>query len=197
MYVVRDNTGKYCKLKPTGKVVFGLSTKDAQKFHSEREASDFIRKHWKKRAYNNFKVVCLDDYISEFQTVDVDMGDNAIPENMLNMPSMQKEIHRRLTKQIEILKEDLRTCERKLCDVQHYLRHPDTELNMQQSYLTIQKLQHILRERAETKRELQRLHILRAETSRAFSSAESFEYDEYKNKAIPDIEEYLFSQIDN
>ena len=197
MYLIQDNTGKYCKTKPKGKPVFTPKIQDAHTFPSEREASDFLRKHWNKKTRAHFRVIQHEEYESEFQTVEILDKIQAVKslDSDFSMTEMEKEIQSKLTEQVEIYKTDMKRAEGKLSDIQHFLLSPDTHLNVYQCYLTVQKLQEILRDRCESKKEFQRLCILRAETNKAFKMAENFEYDEYKNKVIEDVKEYLFADM--
>ncbi len=55
------------------------------------------------------------------------------------------------------------------------------------------KLQNIERERAECKKELQRVAMLKSSIKKAVKESEQFEYDEYKNREIENVAEYIFS----
>lgn len=197
MYLIQDNTGKYCKTKLKGKPVFTPKIQDAHSFPSEREASDFLRKHWNKKTRAHFRVIQHEEYESEFQTVEIFDKIQAVKslDSDFSMTEMEKEIQSTLTEQVEIHKVNMKRAEGKLSDIQHFLLSPDTHLNVYQCYLTVQKLQEILRERCESKKEFQRLCILRAETNKAFKMAENFEYDSYKNKVIEDVKEFLFADM--
>lgn len=197
MYLIQDNTGKYCKTKPKGKPVFTPKIQDAHSFPSEREASDFLRKHWNKKTRAHFRVIQHEEYKSEFQTVEIfDRIEHVKSLDLgFSIAEMEKDIESKLTEQIELRKADVKRAEGKLSDIQHFLLSPDTHLNVYQCYLTVQKLQELLRERCESKKEFQRLSILRAETNKAFKMAENFEYDSYKNKVIDDVKEFLFADM--
>lgn len=198
MYVIEDNTGKYFCSSKNGKKVFVSDEKLAKSFPSEREASDYIRKNWKKKSRSTVKPTKFDDYVSEFKTREVKPTVEPIPvikpSNESTIAKLRKEVHRKLTAQIEDQRSELKKTEMMLSDVEHFLRESETKLNVYQCYLAIQKMQKLLRDRSECKKELQRLYICRAETGKAFQRAEDFTYKEYKNKVIPDVRDYLFSK---
>ena len=194
MFVIEDNTGKFCKMNVGGKLTFVADSSEAYPFPSAREASDFIRKHWNKRARSHFKVSQLSEYVSEFQTVDISPDAKLLsPRASFSISDLQKEVERLLSKQIDACKLEISECEKKLSDVQHFLREKDTVLNVCESHLTVLKLQEVLRARCEAKKELQRLCILRTELVRAFQSSKEFSYSPYKNKIIPNVRKFLFT----
>ncbi len=195
--MIQDSNGRFCKLEEGKKRVFVSNPEEAYLFSSDREASDYIRKNYSsKRARRNFKIIRKEDYVSEFQTIEVDVKSPVSFEPIapLSISDMKAEINHDLIEHLEIRREELRTYEGMLQDVLHFLREPDTHLNMYQGYLVVQKLQELLRARCESKKEFQRIGILMSETNRAIEQAESFEYNKYKSKVIPDMKAYLFSK---
>lgn len=80
-----------------------------------------------------------------------------------------------------------------ILDIRHYLRNKDTKLNACQGWKVMVKLQKIERERADCKKELQRVAMLKSSIKKAVKESEQFEYDEYKNREIENVAEYIFA----
>lgn len=194
MYLIADKLGNYLKITTDNKIVFTTNETLADTFNSEREATDFIRKAFPKKKRKNYKPKKCDSYII-----------CSSPQNMIDEPSLvdnfdncitsfNTAIDTYLTPEIEQYTEELKKYDGMILDIRHYLRDENTKLNACQGYKVMSALQKIERKRAECKKELQRVSMLRTSVKKACNESKAFEYDEYKNREIENVADFIFSQ---
>ena len=82
-------------------------------------------------------------------------------------------------------------CDGVILDLRHYIRDNNTRLNACQAAKILFKLQKIERNRADIKREIQRIDLINNSVENAIAEADKFKYEEYKPRCIKDMDEFL------
>ena len=195
MYLIRDKSNRYLKRSADSKITFTNSESLADVFPSVREANDYIRKAFTKKNRKFYKAVWRDT--------------DSLSKPILNQPSGAEETSDGYTQSIEIFDESISTYlnpeiekfyqklqvyDGMILDIRHWLRDENTRLNVCQGYQVAKRLQDIERDRAECKKELQRVTLLRGAVQKACQDSESFEYDDYKNRQIEDVRAFIFTE---
>ena len=198
MYLIVNRTGRYLKLTTDNKAVFTANEILAETFNSEREATDFIRKHFtkkKRRYYRPYK--CDNSNIIQCNSNDNSQTADDIESELVNLDNctsaLQETIDTYLTPKIEKYTSELKKYDGMILDIRHYLRDEHTKLNACQGYKVASVLQELERGRADCKKELQRFAMLKSSVIKACSDSKAFEYDEYKNREIENVAEFIFS----
>ena len=195
MYLIRDKSSRYLKRTTDGKITFTNSESLADAFPSEREANDYIRKAFTKKNRKFYKAVWRDtDSLSEpIINQPSNTGDNTGGYRQ-SIESIGESISTYLSPEIEKFYQKLQVYDGMILDIRHWLRDENTKLNVCQGYQVAKRLQDIERDRADCKKELQRVTLLRGAVQKACQDSESFEYDEYKNRQIKDVRAFIFTE---
>ena len=194
MYHIQDKNNRYLKITLDNKITFTTNESLANVFPSEREATDFIRKTFKKKTRRNYRAVNCDvgfvsDLSKAYQLVEKEKSADRYAKSI---EGFERVIGTYLDPEIERYTQELQKFDGMILDIRHWLRDQNTKLNACQGYQTMKKLQDIERERAVCKKELQRVAILRGNIRKACNKAENFEYEEYKYRQIENMKEFLF-----
>ena len=97
-----------------------------------------------------------------------------------------------LTPEVEKYRTQVHEYDEMTLDILHFIRDKNTRLNACQGYEVFKKLQMIGREREACKKEYQRVAMLKTSVLQGIKDSENFEYEEYKNRRIDDVAEFLF-----
>lgn len=195
MYLIKDKTGRYLKLTVDNKITFTTAESLADVFQSEREATDFIRKAFKKKSRRNYKAVqCGESFVSDLTSYQIAKEKESVDRYKQGIDGLSKVIDTYLTPEIEKYSIQLQQYDKMILDIRHYVRKPDTKLNACQGYIVFKKWQEIEREREVCKKELQRVMQLCNSIKKAVKDSESFEYEEYKNRQIENVAEFIFGE---
>ena len=194
MYHIQDKNNRYLKITLDNKITFTTNESLANVFPSEREATDFIRKTFKKKTRRNYRAVNCDvgfvsDLSKAYQLVEKEKSADRYAKSI---EGFERVIGTYLDPEIERYTQELQKFDGMILDIRHWLRDQNTKLNACQGYQAMKKLQDIERERAVCKKELQRVAILRGNIRKACNKAENFEYEEYKYRQIENMKEFLF-----
>jgi hypothetical protein len=194
MYHIQDKNNRYLKITLDNKITFTTNESLADVFPSEREATDFIRKTFKKKTRRNYRAVNCDvgfvsDLSKAYQLVEKEKSADRYAKSI---EGFERVIGTYLDPEIERYTQELQKFDGMILDIRHWLRDQSTKLNACQGYQAMKKLQDIERERAACKKELQRVAILRGNIRKACNKAENFEYEEYKYRQIEDVRVFLF-----
>lgn len=196
MYCITNSNGQYLKISLEGKVQFTNNESLAEHFNSEREATDFIRKTFKKKTRRNYRAVNCDvgfvsDLSKAYQLVEKEKSADRYAKSI---EGFERVIGTYLDPEIEKYTQELQKYDGIILDIRHWLRDENTKLNACQGYQVMKKLQDIERKRVECKKELQRVAILRGNIRKACNKAENFEYEEYKYRQIEDVSVFIFGR---
>lgn len=194
MYHIQDKNNQYLKITLDNKITFTTNESLADVFPSEREATDFIRKTFKKKTRRNYRAVNCDvgfvsDLSKAYQLVEKEKSADRYAKSI---EDFERVIGTYLDPEIEKYTQELQKFDGMILDIRHWLRDQNTKLNACQGYQAMKKLQDIERKRVECKKELQRVAILRGNIRKACNKAENFEYEEYKYRQIEDVRAFLF-----
>ena len=196
MYHIQDKNNRYLKITLDNKITFTTNESLANVFPSEREATDFIRKTFKKKTRRNYRAVNCDvgfvsDLSKAYQLVEKEKSADRYAKSI---EGFERVIGTYLDPEIERYTQELQKFDGMILDIRHWLRDQNTKLNACQGYQAMKKLQDIERERAVCKKELQRVAILRGNIRKACNKAENFEYEEYKYRQIEDVGVFIFGR---
>ena len=166
----------------------------ADVFPSEREANDFIRKMFSRKARKKYRAVKSEND-SELELVPLkpDVAKESTVNLKSSIDSFNETIHAHLDPEIESYSKKLQEYDGMILDIRHWLRDENTKLNVCQGYQVVKKLQDIERARAACKKELQRVSALRNNVRKACQESVSFEYEDYKNRQIDDVRTFIFA----
>lgn len=193
MYLIKDKSDRYLKINIDNKIKFVNNETLADVFPSEREATDFIRKVFKKKTRKNYRVVkCDNDFVSDLKTYQSLNEKETDDRYAKGIQAFDEIINTYLNPEIEKYTEQLREYDYMILDIRHWLRDKKTKLNACRGYQAMKKLQDIERERVDCKKELQRVAMLRGSIRKACNESVNFEHEEYKYKQIKNMEEFLF-----
>lgn len=190
MFVIIDQHGKYLDGNSSN-ALFVRNINNAHKFPSEREAQDCIRKIFAKKKRRNYKV----RQYFEPQAVTAQKEKNENEKSLPNTASVcvdyeaavAESITKSLEPMIEYYRNQLSTYDKMLSDVRHYIRDENTNLNACMGYKAFKTMQDLERKRANAKRELRRMTILRQNVEKAIEEAKDFKYEPYQNRVIEDV----------
>lgn len=179
-FIVNKQTGEYLKTT-VDKFGFTANVTLADTFDTLEETNVYIKKITPRKLRKMCKVVDVDDKTKTEVLSDVNFK-QAIQETMDTY----------LTPQIKNYTAQLKKYDGMILDIRHYLRDENTKLNAYQGWKVMSVLQKLERERANYKKELQRVVQLRSSIKKAVKDSESFEYEDYKNRQIEDVTEFIF-----
>ena len=194
MYLIQDTNNRFIKKTTNNQITYTYSESLADVFPSEREANDFIRKMFSKKARKKYRAVKSEND-SELELVP--LKPEVAKESTVNLKSsidsFNETIHTHLDPEIESYSKKLQEYDGMILDIRHWLRHENTKLNVCQDYQVVKKLQDIERAREACKKELQRVSALRNNVRKACQESVSFEYEDYKNRQIDDVRTFIFA----
>ena len=201
MYCITNSNGQYLKISLEGKAKFTNNESLAEQFNSEREATDFIRKTFSKKKRKNYKVRKSNSEMKFTSQgfVSVDSDSNTKDKNSKIcfeecIKSVNNAVNTYLNPDIEYYVIEMQKYDRIILDIRHWLRDENTKLNAYQGWKTMNVMQELERKRAACKKELQRVVILKGSLRNACKKSENFEYEEYKNREIENVAEFIFQQ---
>ena len=194
MYLIKDRLSRYLKISIDNKITYTPNECLATPFPSEREANDFIRKMFSKKARKKYRAVKSEND-SELELVPLkpDVAKESTVNLKSSIDSFNETIHTHLDPEIESYSKKLQEYDGMILDIRHWLRHENTKLNVYQGYQVVKKLQDIERAREACKKELQRVTALRNTVRKACQESVSFEYEDYKNRQIDDVRAFIFA----
>ena len=194
MYLIQDTNNRYIKKTTNNQITYTYSESLADVFPSEREANDFIRKMFSKKARKKYRAVKSEND-SELELVPLkpDVAKESTVNLKSSIDSFNETIHTHLDPEIESYSKKLQEYDGMILDIRHWLRDENTKLNVCQGYQVVKKLQDIERARAACKKELQRVSALRNNVRKACQESVSFEYEDYKNRQIDDVRTFIFA----
>ena len=195
MYRIQDTNNRFIKKTMNNQITYTYSESLADVFPSEREANDFIRKMFSKKARKKYRAVKSEND-SEIELVPT--KPNTAEESTVNLKSsidsFDETIRTHLDPEIEKHSKKLQEFDGMILDIRHWLRNENTKLNVCQGYQVVKKLQDIERAREACKKELQRVTALRNTVRKACQESVRFEYEDYKNRQIDDVRAFIFAE---
>ena len=194
MYLIQDTNNRFIKKTTNNQITYTYSESIADVFPSEREANDFIRKMFSRKARKKYRAVKSEND-SELELVPLkpDVAKESTVNLKSSIDSFNETIHTHLDPEIESYSKKLQEYDGMILDIRHWLRDENTKLNVCQGYQVVKKLQDIERARAACKKELQRVSALRNNVRKACQQSVSFEYEDYKNRQIDDVRTFIFA----
>ena len=194
MYLIQDTNNRFIKKTTNNQITYTYSESLADVFPSEREANDFIRKMFSKKARKKYRAVKSEND-SELELVPLkpDVAKESTVNLKSSIDSFNETIHTHLDPEIESYSKKLQEYDGMILDIRHWLRDENTKLNVCQGYQVVKKIQDIERARETCKKELQRVTALRNAVRKACQESVSFDYEDYKNRQIDDVRAFIFS----
>ena len=194
MYQIKDTNNRFIKKTTNNQITYTYSESLADVFPSEREANDYIRKMFSKKARKKYRAVKSEND-SELELVPLkpDVAKESTVNLKSSIDSFNETIHTHLDPEIESYSKKLQEYDGMILDIRHWLRDENTKLNVCQGYQVVKKLQDIERAREACKKELQRVTALRNTVRKACQESVSFEYEDYKNRQIDDVRAFIFA----
>ena len=194
MYQIKDTNNRFIKKTIDNKITYTYSESLADVFPSEREANDFIRKMFSKKARKKYRAVKSEnDTAAELIPLKPSSAEESTANLKSSIDSFDETIHTQLDPEIEKYSQELQKYDGMILDIRHWLRNENTKLNVCQGYQVVKKLQDIERARAACKKELHRVSALRNNVRKACQESVSFEYEDYKNRQIDDVRTFIFA----
>ena len=192
MYLIQAKSNRFLKTSANNSVAFTTNETLADVFNSEREATDYIRKHFKKKERKNYKPKkYYNSNVSDLSPLEKESRKDGFNNCVTALNSA---LDTYLAPEIEYYAAELKKYDGMILDIRHYLRNEKTKLNACQACKVSLKLQQIERDRAVCRKELQRLAILRSTVTKSIVKSIDFDYDEYKNREIENVAEFLFGK---
>ena len=194
MFVIIDQHGKYLDGNSSN-ALFVRNINNAHKFPSEREAQDCIRKIFAKKKRRNYKV--RQYFESQAITAQKEKNENekSLPNATLVCVDYEAAVAESITKSldpmIDYYRNQLSIHDKMLSDVRHYIRDENTRLNACMGYKAFRTMQDLERKRADIKRELRRITLLKQNIDKAIEEAKEFKYESYQNRIIEDVAQYI------
>ena len=194
MYLIQDTNNRFIKKTTNNQITYTYSESIADVFPSEREANDFIRKMFSKKARKKYRAVKSEND-SELELVPLkpDVAKESTVNLKSSIDSFDETIRTHLDPEIESYSKKLQKYDGMILDIRHWLRNENTKLNVCQGYQVVKKIQDIERARETCKKELQRVTALRNAVRKACQESVSFDYEDYKNRQIDDVRAFIFS----
>ena len=198
MYLIKDSSGKYVKTT-VDKLLFTTNATMADTFRSQREAADYIRKRFSKKRRRFYKTVYINDVVEPLSSAKTSIKTNKDISTEINkidwFGKSQKQINiivqQQLNPLIEQYRSELMQYDDVILDLRHYIRDETTKANACWGYMIFKAMQDAERKRADCKKELQRILLLKTNLEKSLISTQEFEYEPYKYRVIQDIEQYI------
>lgn len=198
MYLIKDSSGRYLKTT-VNKITFIANETMADTFRSQREATDYIRKRFHKKSRRFYKPIYISDVVEPLSSAKTSIKTNKDISTEINkidwFGKSQKQINiivqQQLNPLIEQYRSELMQYDDVILDLRHYIRDETTKANACWGYMIFKAMQDAERKRAECKKELQRILLLKSNLEKSMTSTQEFEYEPYKYRVIQDIEQYI------
>lgn len=192
MYLITNKNGKYLK-ETLDNIAFVSNAIIAEKFNSQREASDYIIKHFPKKKRRYYRISFVSDVGDDFTISTSHTPENIVEdkENTTNSLSfsetIQQAINTFLSPDIDKYKAELKQYDDMILDIRHYIRDENMNANACMGYKIFKRLQIVERKRVVCKKELQRLLKLQTGIQNSITESENFEYEPYRNRIVTDM----------
>lgn len=196
MYLITNKNGKYLK-ETLDSISFVSNVILAEKFNSQREASDYIIKHFPKKKRRYYRISFVSDIDDNFTTSTSNTPENpAEPqpqaaECLSFTETIQQAINTYLSPDIDKYKAELKQYDDMILDIRHYIRDENTNVNACIGFKIFKRLQSVERKRVICKKELQRLLKLQAGIQTSITESENFEYEPYRNRIVTNMLEFI------
>ena len=196
MYLITNKNGKYLK-ETLDSISFVSNVIIAEKFNSQREASDYIIKHFPKKKRRYYRISFVSDIDDNFTA-----STSSTPENPAEpqpqaaeclsfTETIQQAINTYLSPDIDKYKAELKQYDDMILDIRHYIRDENMNANACMGYKIFKRLQIVERKRVICKKELQRLLKLQAGIQTSITESENFEYEPYRNRIVTNMLEFI------
>lgn len=148
----------------------------------KNEAEKYINNQVKKSQRGLYSVykISLSSSVDTYKT-----------DTLQELNSIKETVQRKFSDRRNKYVEKLQYYDGAILDIRHYIRDNNTRLNACQAAKILFKLQRIERNRADIKREIQRIDLINSSVENVITEADKFEYDEYKPRCIKDMDEFL------
>ena len=144
MYLVQDTHNRFLKRNADNKITFTNSESLADMFPSEREANDYIRKTFGKKARKKYRAVRSDNDASpELISFNQTISEESTEKYKLGIAGFDEAIQTHLDPEIEKYIQKLQEYDGMILDIRHWLRDENTKLNVCQGYQVVKRLQDI------------------------------------------------------
>ena len=196
MYFITNKNGKYLK-ETLDSISFVSNVILAEKFNSQREASDYIIKHFPKKKRRYYRISFVSDIDDNFTTSTSNTPENpAEPqpqaaECLSFTETIQQAINTYLSPDIDKYKAELKQYDDMILDIRHYIRDENMNANACMGYKIFKRLQIVERKRVVCKKELQRLLKLQTGIQNSIIESENFEYEPYRNRIVTNMLEFI------
>lgn len=196
MYLITNKNGKYLK-ETLDSISFVSNVILAEKFNSQREASDYIIKHFPKKKRRYYRISFVSDIDDNFTASTSNTPENpAEPqpqavECLSFTETIQQAINTYLSPDIDKYKAELKQYDDMILDIRHYIRDENMNANACMGYKIFKRLQIVERKRVVCKKELQRLLKLQTGIQNSITESENFEYEPYRNRIVTNMLEFI------
>ncbi len=196
MYLITNKNGKYLK-ETLDSISFVSNVIIAEKFNSQREASDYIIKHFPKKKRRYYRISFVSDIDDNFTASTSNTPENpAKPqpqaaECLSFTETIQQAINTYLSPDIDKYKAELKQYDDMILDIRHYIRDENMNANACMGYKIFKRLQIVERKRVVCKKELQRLLKLQTGIQNSITESENFEYEPYRNRIVTNMLEFI------
>lgn len=196
MYLITNKNGKYLK-ETLDSISFVSNVILAEKFNSQREANDYIIKHFPKKKRRYYRISFVSDIDDNFTTSTSNTPENpAEPqpqaaECLSFTETIQQAINTYLSPDIDKYKAELKQYDDMILDIRHYIRDENTNVNACMGFKIFKRLQSVERKRVKCKKELQRLLKLQTGIQTSITESENFEYEPYRNRIVTNMLEFI------
>ena len=127
MYLVQDTHNRFLKRNADNKITFTNSESLADIFPSEREANDYIRKTFGKKARKKYRAVRSEnDSSPEIISFKQTISEDATEKYRLGIESFDEAIQTHLDPEIEKYIQKLQEYDGMILDIRHWLRDEKT-----------------------------------------------------------------------
>lgn len=196
MYLITNKNGKYLK-ETLDSISFVSNVIIAEKFNSQREASDYIINHFPKKKRRYYRISFVSDIDDNFTASTSNTPENpAEPQPQAAKclsftETIQQAINTYLSPDIDKYKAELKQYDDMILDIRHYIRDENMNANACMGYKIFKRLQIVERKRVVCKKELQRLLKLQTGIQNSITESENFEYEPYRNRIVTNMLEFI------
>lgn len=200
MYLITNKNGKYLK-ETLGSISFVSNAIIAEKFNSQREASDYIIKHFPKKKRKYYRASLVSDVDENIVSSTLNTPEHK-PEHTTEpvthaieclsfSETIQQAIETFLSPDINKYKTELKQFDDMILDIRHYIRDENLNANACMGYKIFKRLQDVERKRVVCKKELQRLLKLQTGFQKLLTDSDNFEYEPYRNRIVKNMLEFI------
>lgn len=201
MYLIMNNRGQYLKTT-LDKISFVNNKTMADSFNSKRESTDYIVKHFPKRKRKQYHVAFVSDLVEPLSNKEsiisqTDLNNNISVDNTISTPKidyikkLQDIVDTYLVPEMEKYKSEVKKYDDMILDIRHYIRDDSTKANASWGYKIFKTLQIVERQRADCKKEFQRINTLKYNIQKSLTDFNNFEYEPYNNREIKNVVEFI------